>query len=238
MDDRGIIVVIVDDHAVFRDGLRALLEAQPWIADVIAVADADAALRAVRDSQPDVLVADVFLSGRATLRMAGINDPDNGIAIVRALALHAPGARALVLTYAAEPRVAQSALDAGAAGILDKDSHPDTILAAVRVVADGGTVLAPGLGDGLQIPDAGLPGPLASLTPRETHLLAAASLGMSNSQIGRRLGISVKTVSNQLSQLIIKLGVRDRAHLASLATRHGIGTVHLPDAGAPEGRND
>lgn len=230
MDRRQISVVIVDDHAVFRDGLRALLEAQPWIAAVVDAADSPAALRAVRAAPPDVIVADVFLSGRSTLRMSGITDPDNGVALVRTIAEQAPQVRALVLTYTNEPRVAQAALNAGAAGILHKDSDPDTIVAAVRLVADGGTVLAPGLGTGLQLPNADLPGPLASLTPRETHLLAGAAMGLSNSQIGRRLGVSVKTVSNQLSQLITKLGVRDRAHLASLATRYGIGVEHLPDA--------
>jgi DNA-binding NarL/FixJ family response regulator len=194
----GIVrIVVVDDHAVVRAGLRALLDAQADLCVVGEAADSATALDVVAHTSPDVVLMDLNLGagpgGAATT------------ALVRATP--APP-RVLVLTTYDTDADILAALDAGAAGYLLKDAPPADLYDAVRRTARGETVLAPAVAATL-VRRSSTPGP--RLTEREVAILELLATGLGNKEMARRLLVSEATVKSHLSHIYTKLGVDTRA---------------------------
>ncbi|WFE25988.1 response regulator transcription factor [Solwaraspora sp. WMMD791] len=218
-------VLIVDDHPVVRRGLRAMLDGEPWVAQVLEAASCADALATVAHEQVTVVAMDIAL-------------PDgDGVQAAARILRHRPGTAVLMLTMADDDALVARALQIGARGYLLKDTDPDVVVDALRTVAAGGLVLGPGVRlAGLADP-AGrsaasatrLPPPLDQLTAREREILRHIAAGEGNAQIARRFGVSDKTVRNQVSTVFAKLGVSDRVQAALLARDAGM---------APPGRQD
>lgn len=208
-------VLIVDDHPVVRRGLRTMLEGEPWVAEVAEAATVAEAIKEAVTRQVHVVAMDVTLP-----------DGDGIDATCRILRAR-PDVRVLVLTMSDDEDIVARAINGGACGYLLKDTDPETVIDSLRTVAAGGTVLGPrirlaGLTTG-QRQAPGPPAPLDQLTPREYEILTLLAAGESNARIARKLGVTEKTVRNQLTSVFSKLEVADRVQAALLARRMGIG---------------
>jgi two-component system, NarL family, nitrate/nitrite response regulator NarL len=203
-------VLVVDDHPVVRRGLRTMLLSEDWVTDVLEAATAEEAYQAAISQNADVIAMDVSL-------------PDgNGIDATQRIVQTRPDVKVLILTMSDDEQLVQRALRVGASGYLLKDSDPDMVVDALRTVANGGLVLGPTIGPALVEalrrgptdlpPD--LPPPFDQLTARELQILALLAQGCTNVQIGRRIGLSDKTIRNQLSAVFVKIGVGDRVTAA------------------------
>ena len=205
-----ISVLIVDDHPVVRQGLRALLEVQDGIEVAGEAGDGAAALALAAELTPDVVLLDLKLPGM------------DGVAVLTELKARDSKARVLVLTSATEPASASLALRSGAAGGVYKDVDPDALVRAIRSVHDGHLLLAPEAAGSL-VRTAGGWNPadgLDALTSREREVLAEIAKGRSNREIARALNVSEKTVKAHVSSVLAKLGVQDRTQAALVAVRH------------------
>jgi DNA-binding NarL/FixJ family response regulator len=196
-----ISVLIVDDHPVVRQGLRALLEVQDDIVVVGEAGDGRAAVSLATSLSPDIVLLDLKLPGM------------DGVAVLQPLS--AAGLRVLVLTSATDPAAASQAVRAGAAGVVYKDIDPDALVRAIRSVHDGNVLLAPEAASSLVRGSAA-----NTLTPREREVLAGIAEGRSNREIARLLRVSEKTVKAHVSSVLAKLGVQDRTQAAVYAVRH------------------
>ena len=197
-----ISVLIVDDHPVVRQGLRALLEVQDDMTVAGEAGDGPAAISLAESLRPDIVLLDLKLPGM------------DGVAVLRPL--RAAGLRVLVLTSATEPSAAAAAVRAGAAGVVYKDIDPAALVRAVRSVHDGNVLLAPeAIGSLVRGSRAD------TLTAREREVLAGIADGKSNREIARLLRVSEKTVKAHVSAVLAKLGVQDRTQAAVYAVRHG-----------------
>ena len=192
-------VLVVDDHPLFRDGLTGLLATVPDIEVVGTAADGDSAVRHSAELAPDVVLMDLTMPGLPGLE-----------AIRRIVALD-PAPAVLVLTMVDDDDTVTAAMRIGARGYLLKGAVQEEVLAAVRTVAAGGAVIGAGAARGFL---AGGRGPAADLTAREAEVLALLADGRSNAEIGRELGVSLKTVQNHVSHVLAKLQVRDRTQAA------------------------
>ena len=211
-DDRRISLLLVDDHAVVRHGLRGFLELQP---DLVVAGEASSGPEGVelaRRLRPDVVLMDLVMPG------------GGGIEALRALREAVPEARVLVLTSFAEDAQVFAAMEAGADGYLLKDVSPDALATAVRDVHAGRPALGPAVAERLMRRVGGDPGDprLASLTRRERDVLRLMVDGLANKQIARRLSITEKTVKTHVSSILGKLGVEDRTQASVLAVRAGL----------------
>ncbi|MFI5906508.1 response regulator [Dactylosporangium sp. NPDC051541] len=213
-----IRVALADDQPLARAGLRVMLSAE---ADIEVVAEAAGGVEAVdvaRRYRPDVMIMDV--------RMPGVD----GIEATRRIAGAVSGVRVLVLTTFDVDEYVFGALRAGASGFLLKDAEPEAIAAAVRVVARGDALLdaaatrkvvaafvrrPPGR-------SAEAERALARLTEREVEVVRLVALGLTNDEIGARLGISAATARTHVSRSIVKVGARDRVQLVVFAYRWGL----------------
>jgi DNA-binding NarL/FixJ family response regulator len=212
-----LTVLVVDDHPVVHRGMSALLAGVDWVGRTVIAQSVAEALVQATTQRPDLAVVDIRL-------------PDgSGVDVVRQLGRIAPGCRALVLTMDAEPATVRNAMDAGAAGYLLKDCEPELILDALSTLRHGGLVLGAGALTALSDPDdAPLPAPFDGLTAREVTLAALVGAGLGNHSIAARLGVSEKTVRNQLSSVLVRVGARDRVQLAVLARELGITPPERP----------
>jgi DNA-binding NarL/FixJ family response regulator len=207
-------VVLADDQPVVRDGLALLLRATGEVDVVGTAGDGNEAVRLVLEHRPDVALLD--------LRMPGLV----GVGATAALADRAPGVPVLVLTTFADDDAILPALRAGAAGYLTKDATAEQLVAALRDVAAGGTVLHPRVQRRLvehlrNEPAAEAAGP--ELTRREIDVLRLVAEGLSNQQIASRLVLGEATVKTHLNHLLSKLDVDGRPGLVAWAWRHGYG---------------
>ncbi|MFI6496977.1 response regulator [Nonomuraea typhae] len=213
----GIRVAVADDQAVVRMGLRALIEREPDLECVGEAADGVQALKLLKETRPDVLLLDI--------RMPGMD----GVETLRAIAgdPELSGVRVVVVTTFAVDEYVFAALQAGASGFLLKDSAPDELVSAVRVVAAGEALLSPAITRkviGMFGRHAGA-APVAGierLTPRERELVAWVATGRSNEEIAAELTISRDTVRTHVSRAMVKLHARDRAQLVVFAMRAGL----------------
>jgi two-component system response regulator DevR len=211
-----IRVFLLDDHEVVRRGVHDLLDAEPDIEVVGEAASAAQAQARGPALRPDVAVLDVRL-------------PDgDGITVCRELRSQMPGLACLMLTSFDDDDALLDAIMAGAAGYVLKQIKGSDLVAAVRTVASGQSMLDPAttsrLMSSLRGDDAGeaaAPGAeaLASLSPREREILGLVGEGLTNGQIGKRLYLSEKTVKNNVSRLLAKLGVERRIQAAVIATQ-------------------
>lgn len=206
----AIRLVIVDDHSVVREGLRAFLRLQEGIDVVGEAAGADEAIRVAAAASPDVVLLDLVM-------------PDgDGIGAIRRLLEVAPGARVLVLTSFADDAQIFAAVAAGAAGYLLKDVDPGALADGIRDVHAGRPALHPSVAQRL-MRRGGSPAPAhGDITAREHDVLRLVVEGLPNKQIAQRLGIGEKTVKTHVSRVLAKLGVEDRTQAAVLAIREGL----------------
>jgi DNA-binding NarL/FixJ family response regulator len=203
-----ISVVICDDHALLRAGLRSRLEREPDISVVGEAATAEQALAKTRALHPDVVLLDLLMPGRS------------GYEVIPDLVLRAPVARVLVLSAQATPSWVRRALSAGAAGYLPKRASDRELVAAIRQVAGGDGYVDPDLGAKLVV-DAALPA-LAPLSDRERDVLHLLALGYTNQEIAGRLFISVRTVDTHRAHIMLKLSLDTRAELVMFALANGV----------------
>ena len=215
-----IRVAVADDQALVRAGFTVLLRTADDIEVVGEAADGRAAIDLVTHERPDVILMDI--------RMPGMNGVEATALITADERLSAT--RVLILTTFDLDEYVFDALRAGASGFLLKDTLPDDLLAAVRVVAGGEALLAPSVTRRLMAefarrPATGPANALATsdqLTPRETEVWAAVARGLSNDEIADTLFMSYATAKTHVSRLLTKLGARDRAQLVVLAYESGV----------------
>jgi DNA-binding NarL/FixJ family response regulator len=210
-----IKVAIADDQALVRGGFVVLVQAAADMAVVGEAADGAQAVELVRDQHPDVVLMDV--------RMPLLD----GIEATRAITTDpaTAGSRVLILTTFDLDDYVYRALRAGASGFLLKDTAPEDMLAAIRTLAAGDALLAPGITRRLirefaarpEPPDRPSPALLESLSAREREVLIEVAGGWSNAEIGERLHISAATAKTHVSRLLMKLDAHDRAQLVMIA---------------------
>jgi DNA-binding NarL/FixJ family response regulator len=224
----GISVLIADDQVLVRAGFRAILESQPDIAVCGEAADGRAAIDLVRLRKPDVVLMDIQMP-----------DIDGLEATRRILHQAAHPVAVLMLTTFDLDAYVYDALRAGASGFLLKDTLPEDLVAAIRVVARGDALIAPGITKRLieqfarSAPASTPPAALAELTPREAEVLVLVAGGLSNGEIAEELVLSHATVKTHVKRILAKLGVRDRVQAVVLAYEAGL--VH-PGAGPSTSR--
>jgi DNA-binding NarL/FixJ family response regulator len=200
-----IRVLIADDHAVVRQGLRTFLDLQDDIEVVGEAADGAAALEAAVALTPDVVLVDLVMPVM------------DGIEAIRGLRAEVPSARAIVLSSFIDDEKLLPAVRAGAAGYLLKDVQPQALVEAIRTVHGGGALLHPRVASRLLEELTTDP-----LTPREREVLGLIGRGMANKVIARELSLSEKTVKAHVSSILAKLGVTDRTQAALYAVRAGL----------------
>ena len=205
-----IRLLIVDDHSVVREGLRAFLRLQQGIEVVGEAAGADEAVRVVATSAPDVILLDLVMP------------QGDGIGAIRRLLEVAPGVRVLVLTSFADDAQIFAAMAAGAAGYLLKDVDPQALADGIRDVHAGRPALDPSVASRLMRGGGPSRRTRDQLTPREQDVLRLMVEGLANKQIAQRLGIGEKTIKTHVSRVLAKLGVADRTQAAVLAIREGL----------------
>jgi DNA-binding NarL/FixJ family response regulator len=211
-------LLIADDQALVRVGLRKILDNQPEMAVVGEAADGEEAVEAARRLRPDVALMDI--------RMPLLD----GIEATRRIARAQPGTRVLILTTFGIDTYVYDALRAGASGFMLKDAPPEEIAAAVRIVASGQALLAPSvtravIEEFVRQPSAQAPTPpdaVAELTPRERDVLDLLIRGLSNPEICVRLVISEATAKTHVAHILQKLGLRDRVQAIIYAYETGL----------------
>ncbi len=235
MVDGVIRVVVVDDQSLVRAGFRMVLGAQPDMAVVGEAGDGAEALRLLARTEADVVVMDIrmpVMDGVEATRRLCATDYSSWAAsgtAQRPGAVAPGGPRVLVLTTFDTDADAFAALQAGASGFLLKNVPPEELLAAIRVVAGGESVVAPRVtrrlldrfAGQLAPPPAGGPG-LDQLTEREREVLLLVAQGMSNAEVAERLYVAETTVKTHVGRILTKLGLRDRVQAVVLAYESGL----------------
>ena len=208
----SIRVLVVDDHAVVRTGLRRVLDAEP---DIETVGEAPNAERAVFEAmahKPDVVLMDVVMPGKS------------GIEIIPTLQQNAPQARVLVLSMQDDPRYLREAFDAGASGYVLKEAADTEVVDAVRAVAAGERYVHPALGARLVEAEAAERRRAEEdpLSEREREVLRLLALGHTNQEIAKLLYISVRTAETHRAHIMQKLRLSSRAELVRYALSEGL----------------
>jgi DNA-binding NarL/FixJ family response regulator len=211
-------IVVVDDHQVVRNGFAELLSTQEDFDVVATAADGAEAVRVCGELRPDVVLMDVRMPGT------------DGIEATRQLAADDRAPRVIILTTFDLDEYVYDALRAGASGFLLKDVTAERLFDAVRVVADGEALLAPGVTRRLISEFAALRpksddashAAFAELTPRETEVLRLVAEGLSNPEIATRLVVTEETVKTHVSRVLRKLGLRDRTQAVVMAYESGL----------------
>jgi NarL family two-component system response regulator LiaR len=203
-------VLVVDDHAVVREGLRAFLELQEGIEVAGEAADGEEAIEVAERLIPDVVLMDLVMP-----RL-------DGVGAMRALRERVPAARVIVLTSFLDEDRLLPALRAGAAGYLLKNAEPKELARAVRAAHAGEALLDPVVAARLVEALAGEEEPLDRLTPREREVLELIGRGYANKRIALALELSEKTVKTHVGHVLAKLGVSDRTQAAVVAVRAGL----------------
>lgn len=213
---RQVTVLLADDHAVVRDGLRALLAAHP---DILVVGDAGDGRIAVRQAEamrPDVVVIDIAM-------------PElNGIEAAGQIRQVSPATEIVILSVHADSEYVFRALKAGARGYVMKEAAGQEVVQAIRDVRAGHRYLSPRIADAVVADfvrlrqDAPTRGPLESLSAREREVLQLVVEGRSSADIADRLALSVKTVETYRSRLMVKLDIHDVPGLVKFAILHGL----------------
>jgi two-component system, NarL family, response regulator NreC len=200
-----IRLVLADDHAVVRSGLRMVLDSEPDFEVVAEASDIEAARRYVRGHHPKVLILDLNMPGGSSLEAIPI------------LRQESPDTQIVVLTMQQEPAFAREALRAGALGYVLKEAADDQLVEAVRRAAVGESYLNPKLG--ARIASEPPPGPPDDLSEREVDVLRLIALGHTNSEIAEQLFLSVRTVETHRSHIQQKLRLSTRAELVDYALK-------------------
>ena len=215
MSGDSVRIVVADDHALVREGIRRVLDEEPGFEVVAEAAEGEAALARVAELQPDVVVLDISMPGLS------------GLEVARRLRERHPDVRALVLSMHDDTEYVLRAVRAGAAGyLLTDDAGPQLLRQAVRAVHAGDSFFSPAvatrLTDALRADPAASEDPLGPLTARELEVLRLVAGGRSNKQIATELGISRRTVESHRESLMRKLGIRTVAGLTRFALEQGL----------------
>ena len=210
-----IRVLIVDDHAIVRAGLRMLINPQPDMEVMGEAADGHEALCQARAANPDVLTLDLTMPG------------GGGLKTMERLRQACPQTRVLVLTMHEDPSYLRAALAAGASGYVAKSAVDGDLLAAIRSVAQGRTFVTMNLSDKgthqvLGDQPTRTESPVKLLSPREQEVLKLLAQGYTNKEVGTQLCLSVKTIETYRARLADKLGLRSRADLTRYALEMGL----------------
>jgi DNA-binding NarL/FixJ family response regulator len=221
-----IRILLVDDQDLIRRGMKALLKSDPDLEVVGEASDGEAALKAVAQLNPDVVLMDI--------RMPGMD----GVAATQAIRQAYPLIKVLILTTFDDQVYVQQALTAGAVGYLLKDTPFSELTQAIRLVDKGYTQLSPGLMSKMLVNPAPASesierierSELAELTPREREILSLIAQGANNREIAQTLFLSEKTVRNHVSNLLSRLGLRDRTQAAIYAQGWGGNVINPPPA--------
>jgi two-component system, NarL family, response regulator NreC len=203
-------LVLADDHAVVRKGLRLLIDGEDGLRVVAEAGDVPSAERLTRAHRPRVLVLDLNMPGGSSLEaIARLRDqlPQTGI---------------VVLTMQDDPAFARQALQAGAQGFVLKEAADDELIGAIRLAAAGDTYLNPRLGARIAAQPPEPAGPPDDLTEREAEVLRLIALGHTNSEIGKRLYLSTRTVETHRAHIQQKTRASTRAELVRYALEHGL----------------
>jgi two-component system nitrate/nitrite response regulator NarL len=211
-----IRVLIVDDHAVVREGIRHVLSSESDFEVVGEAAGGEAAVALAESLMPDIVILDLSM-------------PDlPGLEAARRIRARVPGTAILVLSIHDHQEYVLRSIEAGTQGYLRKDSSPSELRNAIRAVHEGGTFFsAPvarnlSLAIGKRVLDENPATPGDSLTPRERHVLVEIAQGRTNKEIAGRLGVSVRTIESHRESLLKKLGVRGTAGLTRFAIEAGL----------------
>jgi DNA-binding NarL/FixJ family response regulator len=207
-----IKVLVGDDHAVVRRGLRQILAETPDISLEAEASTAPEVMRAIRERRFDVVVLDVNMPG------------GSGIELIGDIRRERPGLPVLILTVYSEEQYAVRAIKAGAAGFLTKESAPDKLIDAVRKVASGGRWVSAELAETLAslLAGEGKGAPHERLSDREFEIFKMIAAGKTVSRIGQELSLSVKTVSTHRTRILKKMEMKTSAELMHYAVRHGL----------------
>ncbi|MDQ1126389.1 DNA-binding NarL/FixJ family response regulator [Microbacterium sp. SORGH_AS 505] len=209
-----IRVVLVDDQALFRAGIRMVVASQPDLEVVGEASDGAQAIEVVRQTRPDVVLMDI--------RMPVMD----GLAATEALLADAEPPKVVMLTTFDLDEAAARAIQRGASGFLLKDADPEFLLAAIRTVHAGSSVIAAAatreLFAQLNEPVRAVPPTFGELTDREREIFALAARGLSNAEIAAREFLSEATVKTHVSRILAKLSLRDRVQLVVFAFEHGL----------------
>ena len=210
--DGTIRVVIVDDHAVVRSGLRLLLDKEEGIEVVAEAGTADEGVRAARLEKPDVVLLDVVMPGRS------------GISATEEIITASKGGRVLVLSMQDDPTYVREAFAAGATGYMLKEAADAELVQAVRQVAAGGRYVHPTLGARLAQAEVEAARRAADdpLSDREREVLRLLALGHTNQEIAKQLFISVRTAETHRAHIMQKLSLSTRAELVRYALANGL----------------
>jgi DNA-binding NarL/FixJ family response regulator len=211
-----IRILIADDHPIFRDGMRGLLESVPDTEVVGEAAAGEETIAAARELQPDVILMDI--------KMPGVN----GIEATREVLRTSPHIGVLIVTMYEDDDFVFSAMRAGARGYVLKGANQADMLRAIRAVANGEVIFGPGIAQRVisflsTPPPAVPPRVFPELTERETEVLSFLAQGRTNEQIAEQLSLSLKTVRNHVSNIFSKLQVADRAQAVIRAREAGLG---------------
>jgi DNA-binding NarL/FixJ family response regulator len=217
MTERPVRVLIVEDDALMRAGLRGVLDSDPAIEVVGEAGDGRDALHRTRLLSPDIVLMDI--------RMANLD----GIAATRDVLAAFPDVKVMILTTFEQDDYIFGALSAGASGFLLKRTKPEELVAAIHTVAAGDSLLSPSVTSRVIARMAHTPAPdstrdarLAELTPRERQVLELVARGLSNAEIAATLVIEESTVKTHTKRILAKLDVRDRVQAVIFAYEHGL----------------
>jgi two-component system response regulator NreC len=205
-----IKLVIADDHAIVRSGLRMLLDAEPGLEVVAEAGDVPSALRYVRAHRPAVLILDLNMPGEQSLPAIGTFREAS------------PDTQIVVLTMQSDPSFAREALRGGALGYVLKEAADAELVEAVRLAAQGRTYLHPELGAKLAAAPPEPSGPPDGLTEREVEVLTLIALGHTNNEIAAQLFLSVRTIESHRAHIQQKLLLNTRAELVRYALEKGL----------------
>lgn len=197
-----IRILVADDHAIVRDGLKRILAATPDLQVADEAASGDEALRLVRANEYDVALLDMSMPGLA------------GTDLIKRLKLERPKLKLLVLSMHGERQYAARALKAGASGYLNKDSAAEQLVGAIRKIAAGGVHITEAAAASL------VSAPESSLSDRELEVLRLLASGLTPTEVGEKLHLSVKTVSTHKANIQHKLGLSGTAELVRYALEH------------------
>ena len=206
-------ILLVDDHALVRAGIRALIEGNPGIEVIAETGDGDEALRIIGELHPNLVLLDITIQSI------------NGFEVLEQITKEYPQTRVIILTVHEGTEYAMRALRAGAAGYLPKSAATIELEDAISAVAQGGTYLSHEISQKTMFEYAQARTPqdlLASLTTRQREILKLIAEGQSTKEIGSNLNISVKTVESHRAKLAEKLGIHDVAGLVRFAIRIGL----------------
>ncbi len=211
-----VTVVLADDHAVVRKGLRLLVDAEPGLRVVAEAGTVPDALRMARAHRPSVIVLDLNMPGGSSLEA------------IPTLLADAPTTAIVVLTMQNEPSFARQALQAGALGFVLKEAADDELLGAIRLAAEGETYLNPRLGARLAAQPPEPVGPPDDLSDREVEVLKLIALGHTNAEIAGQLYLSVRTVESHRAHIQQKTRQSSRAELVRYALTNGLVELNDP----------